>query len=246
MKSIKFSIISIVLNDPNGIRETMISVNRQLFDNYEHIIIDGGSSDATLQVIHDLKTSLTNIISEDDNGIYDAMNKGVLLSKGDFIIFMNAGDSFYDEKVLNQLSTIAISDNTIYIGSYYNRTKKKIFLSSNKIIEFLSELPFNHQSVINPKKVFKLKSFESEFKILGDLEFYKDVYENYKSFNFIPINIVVANYELNGISSTPSITYLNEVWKIHKSAIISNPKLSFRVVKYLIKIALYKTSKLKI
>lgn len=246
MKSIKFSIITIVLNDPSGIMETMVSVASQLYGNYEHLIIDGGSSDATLEVIQDLKTSMTVLFSEKDNGIYDAMNKGVALSRGDFIIFMNAGDSFYDEKVLLQLSTIAINDKSIYIGKYYNKTKKKIIKNSTKGLKFLSELPFNHQSVINPRKIFDLKLFSTKLKILGDLEFYKDLRDNHKSILFRRIDIVIANYELNGISSIPSLTYLNELWLIHKSAVILNPKLSYNISKYLIKIVLYKIFKLKI
>lgn len=246
MKSIKFSIVTVVLNDPSGIRETIVNVASQLYDHYEHLIIDGGSSDATLEVVQSLKTSRTIIKSERDNGIYDAMNKGVALSKGDFIIFMNAGDSFYNENVLLQLSTIAKDDKSIYFGSYYNTTKKKIIKSSTKRLAFLSELPFNHQSVINPRKIFNYKLFNTKLKILGDLEFYKDVEDNFKSFNFRRINIIIANYELNGISSTPSLAYLNELWKIHKSAVILNPKLSYNISKYLIKIVLYKIFKLKI
>ena len=246
MKSIKFSIVTIVLNDPSGIMETMVSVTGQLYSNYEHLIIDGGSSDPTLEVVQSLKTPRTIIKSERDNGIYDAMNKGVALSRGDFIIFMNAGDSFYDEKVLLQLSNIVKDDKSIYFGSYFNKTKKKIIKSSTKGLEFLSELSFNHQSAINPRTIFNLRVFSTKFKILGDLEFYKDLSDNYKSFNFQRIDIVIASYELNGISSAPSLTYLNELWLIHKSAVFLNPKLSYNISKYLIKIVLYKIFKLKI
>ena len=88
------SIITVVFNDKYGLEETILSVLSQTSENIEYIIIDGGSNDGTVDVIKKYEKSIDKWISEPDNGIYDAMNKGIALASGGFINFMNAGDVY--------------------------------------------------------------------------------------------------------------------------------------------------------
>ena len=102
--SIKISIITINYNDAKGLYKTIQSVINQSFDNYEFIIIDGGSTDDSLTIIDQYKTKIDYFISEPDTGVYNAMNKGIKIAKGEYLIFMNSGDGFYDENVLSKVT----------------------------------------------------------------------------------------------------------------------------------------------
>ena len=99
----KLSIITINLNNKNGLSETISSVIAQTFTDYEYIIIDGQSTDGSLEVIKQNANHINQWISENDHGIYNAMNKGLNLAKGEYCLFLNSGDSLYDSDVLQVL-----------------------------------------------------------------------------------------------------------------------------------------------
>ncbi|MDC0739709.1 glycosyltransferase family 2 protein [Cognatishimia sp. SS12] len=101
-----FSIITVCYNSEETIQATLRSVSSQKFTDYEHLIIDGGSQDATLDAIQELQTSLTKVISEPDGGIYDAINKGLKLSLGEVVVILHSDDSFADQDVLHDLHKI--------------------------------------------------------------------------------------------------------------------------------------------
>ncbi len=100
MHTIKISIITIVYNNVRDIEYTISSVLKQSYPNIEYIVVDGASTDGTLDIINRYKDSITTIISEKDNGIYDAMNKGLALATGDYVLFLNSGDELYDEDTI--------------------------------------------------------------------------------------------------------------------------------------------------
>ena len=111
----KFSIITVTLNSEKLIDETIKSLFNQTFDNYELIIIDGDSNDKTLEIIKSYNKKNIVIISEPDKGIYDAMNKGISLSKGEYINFLNSGDKFANENVLEKVyNSIKTKPNLVY------------------------------------------------------------------------------------------------------------------------------------
>ena len=95
MKKFKFSIITVCLNSEKFLERCINSVKNQNYTNYEHIIIDGGSNDNTLKIIEKNKNYFSKIVSSKDNGIWDAMNKGLELSSGDLICFLNSDDFYY-------------------------------------------------------------------------------------------------------------------------------------------------------
>ena len=92
MKSQKISIITVTKNSEKFLEKNILSVNNQVFKNYEHIIIDGGSTDKTLNIIHKHKNKIKYFISEKDDGLYDAMNKGIKRCSGDIIGILNSDD----------------------------------------------------------------------------------------------------------------------------------------------------------
>jgi glycosyltransferase involved in cell wall biosynthesis len=110
------SIITVVFNDAKGLVKTLESVKSQTYNNIEYIIIDGGSSDGTLEIIHQNREYIAFWVSEHDRGIYDAMNKGLEAANGDFVWFMNAGDLIYEPETTEKIFTADGGQADIYYG----------------------------------------------------------------------------------------------------------------------------------
>jgi glycosyltransferase involved in cell wall biosynthesis len=109
------SIITVVYNSEQFLEKTILSVINQSYTNYEYIIIDGGSTDKTIEIIEKYNTSISKWISEKDNGLYDAMNKGMHLASGDYIWFVNSGDQIHLTSTLEQIfSKIELLPDLIY------------------------------------------------------------------------------------------------------------------------------------
>ena len=115
------SIITVTYNAQSALSPTIKSVNEQTWIDYEHIIVDGASKDSTIQIAKSLSTEKTRIISERDNGIYDAMNKGIRMANGKYLIFLNAGDAFHCEKTLEKIANTILTNN--YPGVVYGQTQ---------------------------------------------------------------------------------------------------------------------------
>lgn len=124
----KFSVITIVRNDVANIMRTISSITGQSYPNVEYIIINGGSTDGTTEVIDRVKTGISIHINEKDKGIYDAMNKGINNSTGDYIIFMNSGDCFSSANVLADMALKINGDRPALAYGDYNEYKGKILI----------------------------------------------------------------------------------------------------------------------
>jgi len=107
---LKVSIITAVFNGSETIEDCIKSIHTQTHPDIEHIIIDGGSTDGTIEIIKNHKDKISRFISEKDNGLYDAMNKGIRLAKGDLIGFLNADDIYYNEDVISQATALVQKD----------------------------------------------------------------------------------------------------------------------------------------
>ncbi len=154
MDSPKISIITVCYNAEKEIERTMISVLQQTYDNIEYIIFDGNSSDNTLKIINRIIVNYTNrdihVVSEPDNGIYDAMNKGIKMASGEWLNMMNAGDVFADSNVLQNVVDSGLLLNSSFVYSDFiadnGKSKRRIYQSyeSGKIL---------HQSSIYRKEL---------------------------------------------------------------------------------------------
>ena len=114
----KYSIITINYNNKEGLRETIESVIHQTFHDFEYIVIDGGSTDGSADILREYDKYITYWVSEPDRGIYHAMNNGIKQAHGTYFIFMNSGDCFYNDSVLNDVLEFLNKD--IIVGkSYY-------------------------------------------------------------------------------------------------------------------------------
>lgn len=111
----RLSVITIVFNNVRDIERTMLSVINQTYSNTEYIVVDGLSTDGTLDVIKQYQNRIHTLISEKDNGIYDAMNKGLAAATGDYVLFMNSGDEIYSADTVSAVFATA-TDADIYYG----------------------------------------------------------------------------------------------------------------------------------
>lgn len=200
-----FSIITINSNDKIGLEQTIRSVKNQKGTNYEHIVIDGNSSDGSKKIIEDYVANFSYCISEPDLGIYNAMNKGIKVAKGDYILSLNSGDTFFENDVLERTSQGINNDFQIYYGDVnriYNEQKSiKKNYPKTLSFSFFVDSALAHQTVFIKKTLFKeLFYYKEDYKILADWDFL--VYAICKqNIAYKHLGLVIANYDMNGISS---------------------------------------------
>jgi len=201
----KFSIITINYNNCDGLKRTINSIISQTFSEYEFIVIDGGSADGSLEVIKEYQQHISYWVSEKDDGIYAAMNKGIRKATGDYINFMNSGDIFYDKNVLSEIAKEKCDDDII-VGKdyYYDPISKKgfspILPTRISMVTFFKEtLP--HQGAFIKRVLFENSLYNEDFRICSDWAFYtkKIVFDNCRV-KLTPI--IVSQREQGGISNT--------------------------------------------
>jgi len=200
MKLPKVSIITVVWNDAKGLEKTIKSVLSQIYENVELIVIDGSSTDGTVAVIKKYKDKIDYWVTEKDEGIFDAMNKGISASTGMWINFMNAGDTFVNSYVLNK---IAFNDLSQYTILYGNRIQNDIEKKPTEIKELeVGGFFACHQSMFFNKKLLNdCLKYNLKYKIYGDYELVNKIYRRYPN-SFYYLSIAIADYLPGGISST--------------------------------------------
>ena len=168
----KYSIITVNFNNANGLEDTINSIFKQTCNDYELIIIDGGSTDNSKSIIEENQSQIDYWVSEPDNGIFNAMNKGILVSQGDYLIFMNSGDCFYNEKVLENSLHYLKSD--FVIGSIKRKeddTTMNYELSDISMMTFYKgAIP--HQATFHKRSLFLNSLYDETLKISSDWKFF--------------------------------------------------------------------------
>lgn len=196
------SIVTIVYNGESILEKTIQSVINQTYENIEYIIVDGASTDGTVCLIKKYENRISKWISEPDNGLYDAMNKGAMLATGDFINFLNADDILYTE---NTIKDAIQHINNINIG-YYGRaniiSEKVCWTYPNFEVKNYKKwlklnLP-NHQTMLFPKKFYKNFKYDLRLKIGADDDYKLYAIEN---FDIQFIDIVFVEFHRGGIST---------------------------------------------
>ncbi|MDR2526572.1 MAG: glycosyltransferase [Rickettsiales bacterium] len=204
MKNPKISIITINYNEPS-IERTCESVINQTFKDYEWIIIDGGSTEPrTLTVLEKYRKYATYFVSEPDNGIYNAMNKGIARAKGDWLIFMNAGDCFYDLKVLENMAPYIDKnvDCTVVYGETLIDTGQgeRLFTKCNLNNLYFMTGSIPHPSSFIRRDVFlKYGNYREDLKIVSDWLKFAEMYWAGEKFEFV--KVLVAKFAEGGVSS---------------------------------------------
>lgn len=193
----KISIITINYNDAKGLEETILSVINQSYQNIEYIIIDGGSSDNSLDIIKKYEDKIDSWISESDKGVFDAMNKGIKQCTGDWVNFMNSADSFYDNNVISKMK---FDDSALIYGDTINLPDNK----KQPIFE-MDSLKYGRIMACHQAMFFNLRNYKKEIyyekglQLLADYELVNRLWKKKLKITYQPV--IVANYLLGGISS---------------------------------------------
>jgi len=233
-----FTIITVVKNDLDGLKKTQNSISLQTKNNYEWIIIDGNSTDATKDyVLNSLKNH--KYISENDAGIYDAMNKGIRISSGGYVVFLNAGDTFLHAHVLDSVEKIIQKSehcDMFFCGANLKFGSKFHYRPVRKIEKYIWHgLPANHQATF-----FKLSSiannlYSNKYKLSGDYYIVAKLYmaKSLSAYYDEP----VVNFSMGGFSYQNPVLALKEAYLIQKH--ILKVSLFLRLLSALKRISTY-------
>ncbi len=204
------TVVTVVYNCADSLEETILSVINQSYNNVEYVIVDGGSTDGTVELLRKYDRHIDYWISEKDSGIYNAMNKGVDLSTGQWINFMNAGDCFHSsttianiEKSLDEKFAV-VAGGVCYIYDSQNRRIKHMQL---KFSGFYLSVPHHQASFINSRWMKHFR-YDETFRIRGDLNFMAALYANGHEFRLV--DEVICNVDTNGVSSGLSRIHISE------------------------------------
>ncbi|MAL17444.1 MAG: glycosyl transferase [Balneola sp.] len=201
------SIYTVVYNDETGIRKTIESVLNQTYKNIEYIIVDGGSTDSTIDIIKEYEKEISIFISEKDDGIYDAMNKAIEVSNGTLIGLLNSGDSFHSDAVedIIQLYNENNSRNDIIYSGAMNKVNDKgeivytVRFNQKSLENKFYTMPINHTSTFVPMKVFdKIGVYNLDLKITADYEFILRALHYGVKIKYT--NKVLADMQMGGVS----------------------------------------------
>ncbi len=205
--------VTVTRNDAAALEQTIASVWQQDYTNLSHLIVDGQSTDETVVLLKRHQREKLRWISEPDDGIYDAMNKGVRLSAGHWVIFLNAGDTFHRADVVSEIfdrqrcHADLIYGDTIFIDgdqSELIRAREPEFLWQAMI--------FNHNSLFTRRSVLLEHPFEAQYRIVADSEFVIWALQSGKTFH--NSGITVNTYRRGGFSDVNSVLRTVERWKL--------------------------------
>ena len=205
---IKFSIITVCYNAEQYIKRTIQSVLEQDMNDYEYIIKDGKSADSTMEIVHAMLSENDHIhlISETDNGIYDAMNAAIDQAKGEYLFFLNAGDCFANASVLNQVKMFlerteadVAYGNIIQIHGDEKKAIRTYGKTCSRKMYFLSGDCICHQAMFAKRELFFDKKFDTQYKVCADKEW--QLFHICNKISFVPMGFEIASVPVEGFST---------------------------------------------
>jgi glycosyltransferase involved in cell wall biosynthesis len=210
------SIVTVVFNGAKVLEGTMQSVLRQTYDNIEYIVIDGGSTDDTRNIIQKYENAIDQWVSEPDRGIYDAMNKGISLASGEWINFMNAGDTFYQTNTIESIfkrydpaADVLFGAQEVVYPDRFTVVKK-----ARPLCDAWKGNICWHQSMFIKTAIMKNRPFDLSYKICADFDLLLYVFRN--NHIFYDSGQTVARILLGGYSDSNLLSANNEKWRISK------------------------------
>lgn len=251
MSNFFFSIIVVSLNTKSKFIKTFLSICNQNFQSKEIIVVDGLSKDGTLYFIYKNKKKINKLIIEKDKGIYDAMNKGVKIASGKYIIFLNSGDIFFNKQTLSDVKKKILLPTDILYGNTIVKNLINYPVISKKVSNNDYKIPFCHQSCAIRTSLHKKYLYNINYSIAADFDFFYKL-KNINS-KFQKINKFISVIEAGGISDKNRFKCLLEnqriVYKNNKQFLakfLSLFEILLYILKNLIKIILGKKNTNKI
>lgn len=204
------SVITVCYNSATSLERTISSVADQDFQNVEHIIIDGGSYDGTIEILNRHSAQLAHIVSEPDDGIYDAMNKGLRRANGDIICFLNADDFFASESVLSrvaeQMDYLDLDALIADVGYFYSSNPEKLVRRyrsdrfSPKLLAW-GWMPAHPGLFLRKLVIDRVGYFKDDYEIAGDYEYVVRAFYN-QNLKYKHLSEIVVNMQLGGASTS--------------------------------------------
>lgn len=197
--SVKFSIITVCYNAAATILQTIESVLTQSYPEMEYIIVDGKSTDGTAELLQSVTDSRFHFISEPDSGIYDAMNKGLKMAIGDYVLFIGADDIFFNQSVLIKVAdNITDTDDIIY-GNVMLRHRQRLYNGAFSRWTW-GHRNICHQCIFYPRSVYKYYSYDERFRSVADWDYNLRLLADGIRFRYISLTICIFN-DTDGLSS---------------------------------------------
>lgn len=239
------SIITVVFNGVQFIEATIQSIINQTSKDFEYIIIDGGSTDGTIDIIRKYDDHISKWISEPDNGLYDAMNKGIELASGDFLWFINAGDEIYNSEVIHKFITENFTQADIIYGEalIIDEDRNDVGMRRQKAPEVLTWKSFNigmvvsHQSILIRKSIAPL--YNLQYKCSSDIDWIiKSLKSSGKTINS---KMILSRFMDGGRSKHTILSNLKERFSIMVenyglfSTIINHFRIAFRFIFFVLR-----------
>ncbi|MDF3079061.1 MAG: hypothetical protein K0S09_2950 [Sphingobacteriaceae bacterium] len=211
------SVITVVFNDVKHIERTVVSVLNQTYENVEYIIIDGGSTDGTREILKKYGARIARFVSEKDTGIYNAMNKGLALATGDYVLFMNSGDEIYSPDTVAKVFASA-ADADIYYGEteMINENLQSLGQRRHKAPDALTFSSFRFGMSVSHQAIYIRRSltepFDERYKLSSDIDWILKAIG--KARKIVNVKIYVAKYLVGGMSKTRHRQSLLERFRI--------------------------------
>ena len=238
------SVITIVYNNVSDIERTLLSVIGQTYPRIEYIVIDGASTDGTMDVINRYKANLAVVVSEKDKGIYDAMNKGLALATGDYVLFMNSGDEIYAPDTVTQVfNTAAGAD--IYYGEteMYNQNWESLGQRRHQAPEAFNWKSFQYGMNISHQAIYIKRSlcgpYDLQYLYSADIDWI--IRAAKKSATIVNTHRYVAKYLVGGVSKQKHLASLKERFRIFSKYygllpnLLNHVVIALKLGKYFIK-----------
>lgn len=195
------TVVTVTYNAEKFLEQTIKSVIEQDYPNIEYIIIDGGSSDGTVDIIKRYEKHINYWVSEKDEGIYDAMNKGIDKATGEWINFMNAGDSFVHSGTISEVISNVTDDIDLIVGDInYIENDKATYRQHDGLDYALDHMFCCHQALFTRMNIMKKYKFSLDFKFSADYDFVLKCHMNDYKFKFV--DFAIANFISDGMSET--------------------------------------------
>lgn len=215
-QNLKISVVTVCYNAAETIEDTIRSVIGQTYPDIEYIIIDGGSTDGTVNIIKKYADHIAYWISEPDKGIYDAMNKGIRIATGDYINFMNAGDCFADSTVLERFVSQADESCEIIFGDWKIKLDEHLEYRKPLSTKYLNtKLMFTHQAAFISVPYHKEHLYDISYKLAADYNLiYKAVNQDKVKMQYLPFAIAVYDISPGNTTNENGCNLLREKFRI--------------------------------
>ena len=211
------TVVTVSYNDRSRLEKTIKNVISQSYDRIEYIVIDGGSNDGSVDLLKKYDNQIALTISEPDRNVFDAMNKGIKQATGDWIIFMNSGDFFYENIMIEKvMALITKKIDFIYGDTQVNYKNGFRRVSKAKKINGMlwKELPFVHQSLFAKTELLNQHPFDLQYENCADFDFF--LWAFHRGYRFCQLNQIISLIEAGGISDSNRISGAKEKRQIIK------------------------------